>query len=217
LLLNNPLDEILGQVSKIRISRFLVNSQAQLNGREIAKNVGLSHVTVHTALKDLSRHGIVNIRSVGKSLIYWLNEEHLLVKEVLRPIFEKESIFFQLIVKTILKESKRPRPLTIILFGSFAKGNASPNSDIDILLVYPNHKSRVLITKELAEAEKKITLLFGNHLASIFMKIAEFKSRFKKKDRFIKEIAGTGKIIFGKGIGELASYETKRHQNHQYP
>ena len=211
MLLNNPLDEILGQVSKIKILRFLVNSQAQLNGREIAKNVGLSHVKVHTALKDLSRHGIVNIRSVGKSLIYWLNEEHLLVKEVLRPIFEKESKFFQLIIKTILRESKRPKPLTIILFGSFAKGGALPNSDIDILLVYPNHKSRVLITKELAEAEKKITLLFGNHLASISMKVAEFKSRFKKNDRFIKEITRTGKVIFGKGIGELASYESKRH------
>lgn len=187
----------------------MINSQAQLNGREIAKNIGLSHVKVHAALKDLSGHGIVNMRSVGKSLIYWLNEEHLLVKEVLRPMFEKEAALFKLIAKIILKESKPPQPLTIILFGSFVKDNALSNSDIDIVLIYPNHKSKALITKELAEAEKKITFLFGNHLAAIPLKVSEFKTKYKKKERFIGEIVKTGKVIYGRGIAELINYESK--------
>lgn len=62
MLFSNPLDKILGQVSKIKILRFLINSQAQLNGREIAKNVGLSHVKVHTALKDLSKQVLHSCR-----------------------------------------------------------------------------------------------------------------------------------------------------------
>ncbi len=95
MLLDRPLDHIFGQYSKVKILRFLVVAQAQLNGRKIAKNVGLSHVKAHTALKDLTKQGVVNMRSVGSSLVYWLNEEHVLVKEIIRPAFEKEESIFR--------------------------------------------------------------------------------------------------------------------------
>jgi len=211
LLLNKPLDDILGQYSKVKILRFLVNSQAQLNGREIAQNVGLSHVKVHAALKDLTIQGVVTMRSVGNSLVYWLNEEHFLVQEIIRPAFEKEQDTFSYIVRIILREIKSPGPLSIILFGSFVKGNASADSDIDILIVYPNHKNKSLITKELFEAEKKITSLFGNHLASVPFKVEEFQKKARRKDKFIDEIVRTGRIIYGKNISELIILNGKRY------
>lgn len=210
LLLDSPLDNILGQYSKVKILRFLIKSQAQLNGREIAKNVGLSHVKAHTALKDLTKDGIVSMRSVGSSLVYWLNEEHFLVKEIIRPAFEKEKDIFGHIVRLILKEMKPPRPLSVILFGSFAKGNASADSDIDVLIVYPHQKNKLLLARELSEADKKITLLFGNRLASVPFSIYEFQNKLKKKGAFINEIIRTGKVIYGKSISELINLNGKK-------
>lgn len=207
MLLDRPLDNILGQYSKVKILRFLVKSQAQLNGREIAKNVGLSHVKAHTALKDLSKQSVVNMRSVGSSLVYWLNEENLLVKEIIRPAFEKERDVFGHIARIILGKIKPPRPLSIILFGSFANDNASADSDIDILVVHSLNKNKLLIMKELSEAEKKITSLFGNHLASVPLRIDEFKKKLKKRDSFINEIIRTGKVIYGRSISELAGFK----------
>lgn len=209
LLLDRPLDNILGQYSKVKILRFLIKSQAELNGREIAKNVGLSHVKAHTALKDLTRHGIVNMRSVGSSLVYWLNEDHFLVKEIIRPAFEKEEGVFGHIVRIILKEIKPPRPLSIILFGSFAKGGASADSDIDIVIVYPRSKNKSLISKELSEAEKKITALFGNHLSCVPLSINEFHNKLKKKGAFINEVIRTGKVIYGSSVSELTAYDKR--------
>lgn len=203
MLLDRPLDNILGQYSKIKILRFFIKSHAQLNGREIAKNVGLSHVKVHTALKDLTSQGVVNMRSVGNSLVYWLNEEHFLVKEIIRPAFEKEEDIFEYIAKIVVKEIKPPKPLSIILFGSFAKGIAAGDSDIDIAIVYPHSKNKSLLANELFEAEKKVTPLFGNQLASVPLVIEEFRKRLKVKDRFINEIVQTGKVIYGKNISEL--------------
>lgn len=210
MLLDRPLEGILGQYSKVKILRFLVKSQAQLNGREIAKNVGLSHVKAHTALKDLTKHGVVNMRSVGSSLIYWLNEEHFLVKEIIRPAFEKEEALLKYVAGIILKEILPPRPLSIILFGSFAKGNALANSDIDVVIVYPHQKNKSLLAKELSEAEKRITLLFGNHLASVPFSIHEFQNKLKKKSAFINEIIRTGKVIYGKSISELINLNGKK-------
>lgn len=210
MLLDRPLDDILGQYSKISILRFLVKSQAQLNGREIAKNVGLSHVQAHTALKDLTKQGVVNMRSVGNSLVYWLNEDHFLVKEIIRPVFEREQGVFKHVVRIILKEVKPPRPLSIILFGSFAKGSASADSDIDIVIVYPSPKKKSLMAKELSEAEKKVTSLFGNRLASVPLRIDEFQKKLKAKDKFINEIMRTGRVIYGKNISELTNLNGKR-------
>lgn len=211
MLLDKSLDNILGQSSKVKILRFLVKSQAQLNGREIAKNVGLSHVKAHTALKDLTTHGIVNMRAVGNSLMYWLNEEHFLVKEIIRPAFEKERGIFQHIARLILKTANPPRPLSIILFGSFVKGNALADSDIDVVIVYPQAKNKSLIAKELSEAEKKVTLLFGNRLSYVPLALDEFQKKLNKKDAFINEIVRTGKVIYGQNISKLASLNDKRH------
>lgn len=203
MLLDRPLDAILGQSSKVKILRFLVRSQAQLNGREIAKNVGLSHVKAHGALKDLTIQGVVNMRSVGRSLVYWLNEEHFLVKDIIRPAFEKEETAIRQVSNIILSKIKPTRPLSIILFGSFAKGNASADSDIDVVIVYQNSKNKERMANELLEAEKKITLLFGNHLASIPLKVKEFQRKLKAKDRFINEVIRTGRVIYGRSISEF--------------
>lgn len=210
MLLKRPLDDILGQSSKVKILRFLINSQAQLNGREIAKAISLSHVNAHAALKSLCRHGLVNRRSVGRSIIYWLNEEHFLVKNILRPIFEKEAEIFQELSQVILKKSKSPPPLSIILFGSFAKNNASPDSDIDVVIVYPEHKNNSLIKKELFGAQRQIALLFGNHLAGIPMKVGEFQKRFRRNENFVREVSKTGVIIYGKGIAQLINLNVKK-------
>jgi predicted nucleotidyltransferase len=211
MIFNNSLDTILGQSSKVKILRFLIRSQAQLNGREIAKSIGLSHVKVHSALQDLSRSGLVSMRSSGSSILYWLNEDTFLVKDMLRPLFEKEEKLFDYIVDSILKASKSPGPLSIILFGSFAKNTASANSDIDLALVYSDQKNKVFIEKELAEAEKTITVLFGNRLAYIPIKVTEFIKRFKENDRFIREISQTGRVIYGRSIAELLNYGVKAH------
>ncbi|MFH1359901.1 MAG: nucleotidyltransferase domain-containing protein [Candidatus Omnitrophota bacterium] len=206
MLLNRPLDDIFGQTSKVKILRFLINVQAQMNGREIAKNIGISHVKAHTALKDLTSHGIVNMRSLGNSLVYWLNEEHFLVKEIIRPAFEKESHVFEHIARIILRAIKSIRPLSIILFGSFAKGNASADSDIDMAIIAPYPTDKALLARQLSKAEKKITVLFGNHLACSSFRIDEFQRKLKKEDRFLKEIIRTGKVIYGKSVAELITY-----------
>lgn len=205
MLLDRPLNDIFGQHSKVRILRFLVQSQSQSNGREIAKAVGLSHVKAHTALRDLTGQGVVSMRSAGRAFVYWLNEDHFLVREIIRPAFEKEAGLFEYLCRIILKEASLPKPLSMILFGSFAKGGASADSDIDIVIVYPRAKNKAVISGELCAAEKKITMLFGNRLSCVPLSADEFRNKLKKKDAFIGEVIRTGRVLYGKGISELVS------------
>lgn len=203
MLLANQLDPILGQTSKIRILRFLVNTYLECNGREIATAVGLSHVKCHAALKELNQHGVVEMRSSGKSILYRLNLKNVLVKKILIPLFEQEARLKETIKEIISKHLKKPVPKSVILFGSFASGQARPDSDIDILIVALRKKDIPLFKGGLEKAEIEITIGFGNHLAPIVMEEAEFKRKFKNKDKLIRDIAKSGKVLFGDSINDL--------------
>lgn len=206
MLLVNQLDHILGQTSKIRILRFLITTDLELNGREIAVAVGLSHVKSHTALKELNQHGVVEMRRSGKSILYRLNLKNVLVKKMLIPLFGKEMRLKNILEEIISEYLKKPAPRSVILFGSFASGRARPDSDIDMLIVASRKEDIPLFKEGLEKAEIEITIGFGNHLAPIVMDEAEFKKRFKNKDKLIRNIAKEGKVLFGDSINDLITY-----------
>lgn len=199
----NSLERILGQASKIRILQFLVTTGTELSGREIASAVDLSHVKVHTALKELNQYNIVDMRYVGKSILYRLNLKNVMVNKILLPLFEKEARLRTVLSKRISKYLKQPSPKSIILFGSFASGRARPNSDIDILVIASKKRDIPVLEECLKKAEISITIGFGNHLAPIVMDEAEFKKRFKNKDKLIMNIVREGKVIFGESMNDL--------------
>ena len=89
------------------------------------------------------------------------------------------------------------------MFGSFASGNAGPDSDIVILIIASRKKDISLLKEALEKAEIEITIGFGNHLAPLIMEEAEFKKRFKVNDKLIRNIAREGKVLFGDSINDL--------------
>lgn len=202
MLFSNPLDEVLGQTSKVRILRFLIRSQVAMNGREIAKTVGLSHVKCHTALKELALHGSVSIRHVGRSNLYQLEKENYLIKKLLKPLFGNEEHLLTDLAKVILKNlSFRPRSL--IVFGSIAKGRARPDSDIDLLVIIPNQVDLRRAKQEISRKEEIVVRTFGNRLAPLIVKAQTFSKKCKGGKRLFTEIVKTGKLIYGAPLSEV--------------
>lgn len=203
----NSLEHILGQVSKVKILRFLIRTDLELSGREIAKDTGLSHVKVHTALKELNHYNIVEMRQAGKSILYRINLENVMVRKILIPLFENESVLRNILAQKISQYLKKPSPKSIILFGSVALGKARPDSDIDILVIASDRKQIPHFDECLKKAEVDITIGFGNHLAPVVMDKLEFKKRFKNKDKFIFNILREGKVIFGESVNDLIKHD----------
>jgi len=202
MIFREPLNTILGQLSRVKILRFMVKARVESNGREIAKATGLSHVKCHTALQGLALQGFVRMRSSGRSLLYSLEEQNAFVRSVLVPLFENERGIFELLKGYILKGFSAPKPVSIILFGSVARGDALPGSDIDALIVFPDGKNMKIAEKEARKLETDITVAFGNRLSPILMKAGGVARRLKKGSGLIAEVAGEGKLIYGKALSE---------------
>ena len=86
-------------------------------------------------------------------------------------------------------------PETIILFGSYADGTATPASDVDILVVSDS---------DLPRRQREIELrkrLFGLGMA-LDMRVLtpdEFNNRLRQGSPFLRQVVSTGKVIYQRG------------------
>jgi Nucleotidyltransferase domain. len=155
--------------------------QKQNHVRGIAKKLNESHSTISRKLDNLKRENVIDSRREGKNKIFFLKkniisqsyiiqaESHKLIKLLIRHP-ELGIIFEEILEKTDEK--------LIVLFGSYAKGLAKRDSDIDI---YIETKSRNL---------KKV-------IESIHPKINVKIGTFDTKSPLIKEIIKDHIIIRG--------------------
>ncbi|MCL0033780.1 nucleotidyltransferase domain-containing protein [Thermodesulfovibrionales bacterium] len=89
--------------------------------------------------------------------------------------------------------AKRFNPERIILFGSHASGDATPDSDVDILVVM-DFKSRP--HQQSFEIRRAIKRSFPLDL--LVRRPADIDYRLKLGDFFIKEIVREGKVLYEK-------------------
>ena len=105
-------------------------------------------------------------------------------------------------VDQLLEALKQADPYRIVLFGSYAKGTADENSDIDILVILDNND----VAKTYEERLKK-KLYINRLVRNINYKMAldilvyskeEYKMVKNYGNYFIDEIENTGRIIYEK-------------------
>lgn len=144
------------------------------------------------------------MRKAGRSILYSLNKEHILVDEILLPLFMKEKRLFQSLTRTILGPLSGPKPISIILFGSQTdEKRARPDSDFDILCVIPDETNLKKFKSEISRSEAIVERKFGNRLSLLIMKRTEFLKRRKKRDPLLLEIEEKNRLLFGKHFSEI--------------
>ncbi len=175
-----------------------------MSGREIGRAVNMSHVIANRSLQNLSKHGVVRMRKVGRSILYSLNKENILVKELLTPLFLKEKRLFRSITRTILSPISDQKPISMMLFGSQVNGKqARPDSDFDIFCVIPDETNLRKFKQEISHAEAQIEKEYGNRLSLLVMKKKEFLRRLGKNDSLILNIEEQNILLFGTHFREI--------------
>ncbi|MDI6732042.1 MAG: nucleotidyltransferase domain-containing protein [Candidatus Margulisbacteria bacterium] len=198
---NQPLDDLLGQQSKVKLIRFLVKTNAEMAGRELARAVGLAQRITHSALMELWKQGIVRMRRVGSAKLYKLNEENLFVSDALRPLFAFEDKLQNHMTQLLIRALKNDID-SIILFGSMAEGGERPDSDIDLLIIIKERVNLSTIDEKIDEISLLVSKKFGNLLSPVLLKASQFRLKYQKNDKFVKSIVKKGKIIYGKAFIE---------------
>jgi len=84
------------------------------------------------------------------------------------------------------------KPRRIILFGSYAYGKPTEDSDVDVLVVMP--KSRRLGHRPALKIREKVT---ANFPVDVLVRDPVFiEERMREGDCFLEEITGRGRIMY---------------------
>jgi predicted nucleotidyltransferase len=90
-----------------------------------------------------------------------------------------------------MRLAKEYRPQRIVLFGSYARGKARPDSDVDLLVVIPLQGSGVV---KGAEMLRKLRPSFSVDL--IVRSPEDLARRLRLKDFFLLEATQEGKLLY---------------------
>ncbi len=213
---HQPLDDLLGQRSKVSILRHLCRTRAELSGRQLAVDLNLSPWACHLALQELVDQGVLAMRAVGHAHLFRLNEGNYVVEQLLQPLFEREANLLEDAVRHIVADLP-DSVVSVILYGSVARREERPYSDIDLLVLVAATREHEPVQDLFDRKNESHVGRFGSVLAPLILPVAEFRRRFRQGDALLREIARTGRPIFGASIAEVISRvpEKARHANHR--
>lgn len=189
------MERILASKTKIKILRRLIEKpEREFSFEDVAKATSLSFGTVHPALKDLVYSRAVEMRKIGKSKLYRINQRHILFKE-LKALFNSESSSLTQIAKKFAAKIGKRNIRNIILFGSVARGEFTEKSDIDILVIYKS--AEALIRKYVSKLSQSFLDRWDVEITPVYLSTKEAKQKMKRFDRFMVRILDEGKVLYG--------------------
>lgn len=198
----NYLDKILGQKTKIKALRYLINYKENISIRALSRAIKVTPPNLAIILAELKKEGVLTSREYGRSVVYSLNYGHYLVDQVLLPLFRSEHDVLGEI-KTIINKKFIFSYESIVLFGSMARGDEHPGSDIDLLIVVGNKKDKEIAGELILDVSTAVVKKFGNQLSPYILTRNEFVAKYKNKDLLVLKIANEGELLAGKLISEL--------------
>ncbi len=134
----NPVEALIPGVQG-RVLTVLARTEAELTMRSVAELAGASANQATVVLNRLVRLGIVERRDVGASALVRLVRENEAARSVLSLVDLRQGVLARLAGEA---RKIRPAPACLVVFGSFARGDAHENSDIDVLAV-PSSEAQV--------------------------------------------------------------------------
>ena len=205
--IHNKLDEILDQGAKVKILRFLFNNGVQFTGRAIAKGAGLSASGSYEALQKMKAEGIVDAERQGNAILYSLYRDNYTVKNILKPLYEKEKGVYKEIVSVIKKVTLTQRKYitSIAIFGSVASKQDALTSDIDLLIVVKNPSGKTKVDKWTDNLSIIVGKKFSAAIAPYILTELELKKKYNQKSKLIKSIFDNNKLIYGEPIERIVA------------
>jgi len=146
--------------------------------------------------------GMVERREVPPSSLFRLVEEHVASRAVLALAGARRAVFEQI---GRAAGALAPPPISLILFGSFARGDARTDSDIDVVVVRP---AGVAEDDKVWDASVEAWLrqarrISGNRIEIVEVSEREIARLLKGRKPLWSGVARDGVVIFGRPVREL--------------
>lgn len=165
-------------VNKI-LGYYLINNGQKSYSLELARILSVDPGNLSRQLKELEKEGLMESEVVGRQRYFFLNKQYPLLSEIKRIHEVKFSL--PLLLKEVLAPLGGLKEAYI--FGSYAKGSLSADSDIDLLLI--GSHDAFAARKAVLSLQKRL----GREISIIDFSEEEYQNK-KNSDDFLKNVFG---------------------------
>lgn len=197
----HPLQDILSSSAKVAVLRVLCHAHSPLSGRETIRRARTSYGPGWKALQELVDSGVLTKRDHGRASAYELREPEGALIERLRGLFAAEQERSERFVSAL--SSEVPEALSIILYGSEARGKAEAGSDTDILIVVERKTEDIeeQIDETCLELAEQHSLPLSWHIADL----DDLREWEETESDFWRNMLSDGIKLAGESIERLRS------------
>lgn len=176
------LEKLFNSKARFKILKLLLfNKDKEYHLREISKKTKLASSVVFHELNNLKSLNLVSYEKKANLVIYSINNNQPIIQD-LKNIFIRTDFAGELI-----KQKLESKVKFCLIYGSFAKGTETSNSDIDLLIVSEIKEEELLNIIIPLEKEVNRDINYVLWTENIFRK--------KAKDNHLLKTINTGKII----------------------
>ena len=163
--LRYPLTRLLGSSGNVRVLRALVVFGAPLSAVQIARDAGLTPQGARLVLDGLSAQGLVTVLGMSRSQVFTLNQHHPFAS-LIKDMFTTEQCRWEAIDQGLRQALQAQRAVrSAWLYGSVARGEDTPGSDIDVAFVTEGESSDAV--SAVREALHSLEEQFQVHISSV--------------------------------------------------
>lgn len=180
------LDLLFGSYRQRALTQLLLHPDSSYHVRELARLTDTTPGTLHKELARLARAGLLLREAQGNQVRYRANRDCPVFAE-LAGLFRKTGG-----VAGVLADALRtfdPAPELALVFGSLARGEENPRSDIDLLLIADcRFGDAVKVLHPLQETLKR-------EINPVIFTAAEFARRVEGGDAFVGNILTNSRLF----------------------
>jgi predicted nucleotidyltransferase len=167
------LTALLGSAGHVRVLRDLATSRVPQSAPQLASLAGLTPQGTRGVLDVLVRQRLVKVHGSGRTRLYELDADHPLASS-LAALFEAEQGRWDALTRSIRAVLDRHGAVSAAwLYGSVARGDDAPDSDVDIALVVGSQavadqvREALMPLEDAQQIRISLTALTANELAAL--------------------------------------------------
>ena len=179
-----------------RILGVLSRSELEMTIRTAARLARASPQQASVVITELVRLGVASRREVGTSALVSLERENLVAQIVLTLANLHQGALDRLIARA---QAMSPAPASLTVFGSFVRGEAYAESDLDVLAVRPLDVDAQADawTDALGRWEASARRIVGNSVNTIVVGFDEIPALLRRRSGPWRAIAREGVVLAG--------------------
>ncbi len=186
-----------------RILAVLAQTTAELSLTTLARLADVSVAQASRVMPGLVRLGLVQRREVPPSAQFHLVREHIAAQAVIALTGARANVLHRV---GEAASQISPQPAAVVVFGSFARGEADADSDIDVVAVRADgvDENDEAWSSSLDRWRRQVVEITGNRVELLEVSASEAGRKLRGKSELWRNIRHDCIVVYGAELSAVA-------------